>query len=131
MGGGLARGLAAMDELAKDLAAVHARWAPLGARVEEIRENIRRACANRLPGESHNRANERQVEEFIARLREELPGRTYEVQRGGGGRARRKPLRRAGGRRGPRRGPPWSSSGSGSRPGPGAPRAGTTSSLCR
>ena len=72
-----------MDELAKDLAAVHARWAPVGARVEEIRENIRRACANRLPGESHNRANERQVEEFIARLREELPGRTYEVQRGG------------------------------------------------
>jgi len=72
-----------MDRLAKDLAAVHARWAPLGARVEEIRENIRRACANRLPGESDNRANERQVEEFIARLREEFPGRTHEVQRGG------------------------------------------------
>jgi len=72
-----------MDELAKDLAAVHARWAPVGARVEEIRENIRRACANCLPGESYNRANERQVEEFIARLREALPGRTYEVQRGG------------------------------------------------
>ncbi len=72
-----------MDELAKDLAAVHGRWAPVEARVEEIRENIRRACSNRLPGESDNRANERQVEEFIARLREEFPGRTYDLERGG------------------------------------------------
>ena len=34
------------------------------------------------PGESFNRANERQVEEFIAWLRGEFAGRTYEVERG-------------------------------------------------
>jgi len=72
-----------VDDLPKDLAAVHARWAPVEARVAEIQENIRRACANRLPNESDNRANERQVEEFIARLREEFPGRSFEAQRGG------------------------------------------------
>lgn len=64
------------------LEAVHASWAPVEARVAALQENIRQACANRLPGESHNRANERQVEEFIARLKEEFPGRTYEVMRG-------------------------------------------------
>ncbi len=70
-----------MDELAKDLAAIHTRWGPIEERVEAIRATIYTACADRLPGESHNRANERQAEEFIAWLRKEFPGRTYEVER--------------------------------------------------
>jgi hypothetical protein len=65
------------------LVAVHARWAPVEERAEEILQNIRHSCANRLPGESDNRANERLVEEFITRLRKEFPNRTYEVERGG------------------------------------------------
>lgn len=71
-----------MDNLPKELAGLHARWAPVPERVAELQENIRRSCSNRLPGESHNRANERQVEEFIAWLKREFPGRTYEVERG-------------------------------------------------
>ncbi|MDA2913681.1 M28 family metallopeptidase [Acidobacteriia bacterium AH_259_A11_L15] len=70
-----------MEELPKDLVEVHARWAPVEQRVEEILQSIRRACADRLPGESDNRANERLVEEFIAWLRTEFPERTYEVER--------------------------------------------------
>ncbi len=70
-----------MEELPKDLAEVHARWAPVEQRVGEILQSIRRACADRLPGESDNRANERQVEEFIAWLRTQFPERTYEVER--------------------------------------------------
>ncbi len=70
-----------MEELPKDLAEVHARWAPVEQRVGEILQSIRRACADRLSGESDNRANERQVEEFIAWLRTEFPERTYEVER--------------------------------------------------
>jgi hypothetical protein len=73
-----------VDSLCKELAAVHARWAPVDERVADIREKIARGCADRLPGESHNRANERQVEEFITRLRENFPGRTYEVERDAG-----------------------------------------------
>ncbi|MBI2956971.1 MAG: M28 family peptidase [Acidobacteria bacterium] len=72
-----------MTELPKELAAVHARWAPVEARVNEILENIRHSCADRLPGEGYNRANERQVERLITWLREEFPGRIYEVERGG------------------------------------------------
>ncbi|MBI4466889.1 MAG: M28 family peptidase, partial [Acidobacteria bacterium] len=72
-----------MDTLAKDLAVVHARWGAADARAVEIQESIRGACANRHPGESYNRANERQVEEFIGLLREEFAGGTYEVERGG------------------------------------------------
>ncbi|MEE9234918.1 MAG: M28 family peptidase, partial [Candidatus Acidoferrales bacterium] len=70
-----------MEELPKDLAEVHARWAPVEQRVGEILQSIRRACADRLSGESDNRANERQVEEFIAWLRTQFPERTYEVER--------------------------------------------------
>jgi hypothetical protein len=70
-----------MATISKDLAAVHTRWAPVDERVAEIQANIRSSCENRLPGESDNRANERLVEEFIAWLREEFPGRTYEVER--------------------------------------------------
>ncbi len=71
-----------MDVLAKELAMIHARWAPVEIRVAEILANVRRSCASRLSGESYNRANEREVKEFIARLQNEFPGRTYEVERG-------------------------------------------------
>lgn len=70
-----------MEALTKDLAAIHARWRPVEERAAEICRNIRRACSDRLPGESHNRANERHVEEFIARLSKEFPGRVYEIVR--------------------------------------------------
>ena len=50
------------------LDAIHARWAPVDARVAEILEHIRHDC-ERLSHESRNQGNERQVEEFIARLR--------------------------------------------------------------
>lgn len=69
--------------LCKELAAVHARWAPVDERVREIQENIKDTCGDRLAGEGWNRANERQVERLITRLREEFPGRVYEAERGG------------------------------------------------
>ncbi|MBI1984126.1 MAG: M28 family peptidase, partial [Acidobacteria bacterium] len=72
-----------MKYMRKELAPVHGRWAPLDVRVAEIQENIRASCANRQPGESHNRANERLVEEFIERLRREFPDRIREVVRDG------------------------------------------------
>ena len=56
------------------LDAVHARYAPVDARVSEILENIRRDCRELSP-ESRNEGNERQVEEFIARLRVEFGDR--------------------------------------------------------
>src|SRR2546425_1717848 len=52
------------------LDAVHARYAPVDVRVSEILENTRRDCRELAP-ESRNEGNERQVEEFIARLRAE------------------------------------------------------------
>ncbi len=70
-----------MEYLPKEMVQVHARWAPIDSRVAEIQENVRGDCGNRLPGESYNRANERLVEEFIAWLRQEFPGRTFEVER--------------------------------------------------
>ena len=73
-----------MDSLPKELAAIHARWAPVDERVAEILENIQRDCADRLPGEGYNRANERLVERFVTLLREDFPGRVYEVERGSG-----------------------------------------------
>src|SRR2546422_8935547 len=45
--------------------------APVDARVSEILENIRRECRE-LTLERRNEGNERQVEEFIARLRVEF-----------------------------------------------------------
>src|SRR2546426_2623234 len=48
-----------------------ARYAPVDVRVSEILENIRRDCRELAP-ESRNEGNERQVEEFIARLRAEF-----------------------------------------------------------
>jgi hypothetical protein len=71
-----------VDDLPKDLAAIHARWAPVEQRVAEIQANIRRDCADRQEGESWNRANERQVQEFIARLKEEFGERVFEAERG-------------------------------------------------
>src|SRR5205823_7615088 len=56
------------------LDAVHARYAPVDARVSEILENVRRDCRELSP-ESRNEGNERQVEEFIARLRAEFGDR--------------------------------------------------------
>src|SRR5213594_4534897 len=54
-----------------DLDAVHARYPPVDARVTEILEHIRRDCRE-LTLERRNEGNERQVEEFIARLRVEF-----------------------------------------------------------
>jgi hypothetical protein len=72
-----------VDILARELASIHARWAPVEVRAAAILSNIRLSCRDLLQGESYNQANERHVEDFIARLREEFPGRTYEVERGG------------------------------------------------
>src|SRR5947208_13074385 len=54
-----------------DLDAIHARYAPVHARVADILEHIRRDCRE-LALERRNEGNERQVEEFIARLRVEF-----------------------------------------------------------
>lgn len=72
-----------MNTFSKDLDAIHARWAPVDERVREIQAGIERSCTDIQPGESFNRANERQVEEFIGALQKELSGRSYEVERGG------------------------------------------------
>ena len=53
------------------LEAIHARYAPVDARVADILEHIRRDCRE-LALERRNEGNERQVEEFIARLRVEF-----------------------------------------------------------
>ncbi len=53
------------------LDAVHARYPPVDARVAEILDNIRRDCRE-LGRERRNEGNERQVEEFIARLHAEF-----------------------------------------------------------
>jgi len=71
--------IAASDRQA--LEGIHARYAPVDARVAEILENIRRDCRE-LSSESRNRGNERQVEEFIARLSAEFGDRTLQVTRG-------------------------------------------------
>ncbi len=72
-----------MDSQAQALERVHAPYAPLDARVDQLLRDIRAACVKQPP-ESYNRANERQVEEFLTRLAAELPGRTYQVTRDGG-----------------------------------------------
>ena len=64
----------------REIALIHERYAPLDQRVAELLANIRRACEKR-PEESFNRANERQVEEFIARLEGEFPGAVIQRQR--------------------------------------------------
>src|SRR5205823_2015387 len=57
------------DDRAHD--AADARYPPVNARVSEILEKIRRDCRE-FGLERRNEGNERQVEEFIARLREEF-----------------------------------------------------------
>jgi hypothetical protein len=64
----------------REIERIHERYAPLDQRVDELLANIRGACEKR-PEESFNRANERQVEEFIARLAAEFPGVAVERQR--------------------------------------------------
>lgn len=71
-----------MDSQAQALERVHAPYAPLDARVDQLLRAIRAAC-RKLPHESYNRANERQVEEFLTWLAAELPGRAYQVTRDG------------------------------------------------
>ncbi len=73
--------IAASERRALD--AVHARYAPVNDRVAAILENIRSDC-RQLASETRNRGNERQVEEFIARLSAEVGNRAYEVSRRGG-----------------------------------------------
>ena len=59
----------------------HAGHGNVDARVCELEHAIRRGC-ERGEGESHDRANERLVEECIASLKVEFPGRCFEVTRG-------------------------------------------------
>src|SRR5947199_1173843 len=73
--------IAASERRALD--AVHARYAPVNDRVAAILENIRCDC-RQLASETRNRGNERQVDEFIARLSAEVGNRAYEVSRRGG-----------------------------------------------
>ncbi len=58
-----------MDQSLRELAPIHVRYAPVDARVAEILGNVRRMCET-LPSERRNQGNERQVEEFIASLKE-------------------------------------------------------------
>jgi len=67
-----------MDKKESELERVHARYAPVEVRVDELLANIRHAC-QKLGTESYNRANERLVEEFISGLRNEFPRRVYET----------------------------------------------------
>jgi hypothetical protein len=55
------------------------RW-PVSERVAELLENVRRG-AQRREHESWDQANERHAEEFIRFLRDEFPGRVFEVSR--------------------------------------------------
>ncbi len=71
-----------MDKKESELERVHARYAPVEVRVDELLANIRHAC-QKLGTESYNRANERLVEEFIAGLKNEFHGRIYETTVGG------------------------------------------------
>lgn len=75
-----------MHRAEREIARIHERYAPLDERVAELLASVRLACERR-PGESFNRANERQVEEFIARLKDAFPGATYDTRRPGGTRA--------------------------------------------
>lgn len=62
---------------------MHAPYAPLDARVDQLLRAIHAAC-QKPSGESYNRANERQVEEFLTQLTAELPGRSCQITRDGG-----------------------------------------------
>src|SRR5207247_1432619 len=75
-------GLIAASER-RALAAVHARYAPVNDRVAAILETTRGDC-RQVASDTRNRGNERQVEEFIARLSAEVGNRAYEVSRRAG-----------------------------------------------
>ena len=70
-----------MHPVEQRLHEIHARYAPVDARVHEILEHIRRDCRE-LDAKARNEGNERQVEAFIAWLTAQYPGRAYEVTRG-------------------------------------------------
>ena len=68
-----------MDVTSRLLHQIHARYAPVDARVAEILDHIRADC-NDLDLKKCNEDNERQLEQFIARVDAEFPGRAI-VQR--------------------------------------------------
>jgi hypothetical protein len=70
-----------MDSTARELLAVHAPYLPLDQRTEELLAGIRLACT-KPADESYDRASERLVEQFVAQLKAEFPGRTFDVRRG-------------------------------------------------
>ena len=70
-----------MNPAERRLHEIHARYAPVDARVQEILEHIRRDCRE-LDPKARNEGNERQIETFIAWLSAQYPGRAYEVTRG-------------------------------------------------
>src|SRR5574341_162633 len=68
------------DPQAQALERVHAPYAPVDARVDQLLGAIRSACQKKQPGESFNRSNERLADEFVGRLEAEFPGRVL-IQR--------------------------------------------------
>ena len=67
-----------MDVTSRLLHQIHARYAPVDARVAEILDHIRADC-NDLDLKKCNEDNERQLEQFIARVDAEFPGRALWV----------------------------------------------------
>src|SRR6266540_45303 len=68
-----------MDATSRLLHQIHARYAPVDARVAEVLDHIRQDCKD-LDLKQCNADNERQLEQFIARVEAEFPGRAI-VQR--------------------------------------------------
>jgi peptidase M28-like protein len=68
-----------MDAPSRLLHQIHVRYAPVDARVAEILEHIRADCAD-LGRRKYNEGNERQLEQFVARVEAEFPGRVV-IQR--------------------------------------------------
>ncbi len=61
-----------MNPAERRLHEIHARYAPVDARVQEILEHIRRDCRE-LDPKARNEGNERQVEEFIGWISAQSP----------------------------------------------------------